>query len=728
MVGHMRSVNGPSHSMQASPPTAKTQFISSIGVSSSSDRNLSHSSRVPTAGLPPANGQNVDNQVRDIENLPTGALPASDGNGHKNARQDIAHLPTSALPADLRSTQGLEIEDGNVILHRKHNFFVRTVYRPGQRQNPLKRPSGRTTALPKVMPNQEKRIAASETRMMPSVVPINPVKEKAIPVPAWLEAIVVVIGLMASLVAHALNMFNFPRYELDEGTYMSSAWAILNGGITPYPYGYGHPPLAWIQIAAWVQFTGGFFTFGNALNSGRVLMLLYALGCSLLTYLIVRRLGGSRSAGLLALIIFSLSPLSITYQRQVLLDNVGTFWLLLSLYLLVVGNSRLFYIGSAALSFGIAILSKEIFLLFVPVMIYAVWLHTTRFQRKFALVAFIYTIVALSSSFVLLAILKGELLPYDIYLPWSHQVWHLPWDTHNHLSMFDTFISQAQRGQNQGNFLDSWKDWTNGDIVLMTLSIATIAFNLVVGWWNRKQLMLALFSISFWILLVRGGVVLSFYFIPMIPLVAMNAAMAANTIAGWVGKLVHLDFVRALLVFGVLVAIVPYDLQHSATVFTQHPTSAQTDAMGWIRANVPRKSFIVINSYLYMDLRTPGGAGVGNGATYPFAHIYFNVATDPELHDKLLQGNRDRIDYIVADSEMLNDIEHIGGQFKIIKDALDHSILRAEFRADDHETQLVIRIYQVIHKFPQPMVSAPPGAENLASTRDATTFLRTSNE
>ena len=93
-------------------------------------------------------------------------------------------------------------------------------------------------------------------------------------------------------------MFNFPRYELDEGTYISNAWAITQGLISPYPYGYGHPPLAWMQIAAWMQLTGGPFTFGNALNSGRVFMLFYAVGSALLVYLIVRRWSGSRSAAL----------------------------------------------------------------------------------------------------------------------------------------------------------------------------------------------------------------------------------------------------------------------------------------------------------------------------------------------------------------------------------------------------------------------------------------------
>src|SRR5437764_3384876 len=57
-----------------------------------------------------------------------------------------------------------EIENGNLILYRRPNFFLRTAYRPGQKQNPLRKPSGHTTVMPKVMPHQETRIAGSETR------------------------------------------------------------------------------------------------------------------------------------------------------------------------------------------------------------------------------------------------------------------------------------------------------------------------------------------------------------------------------------------------------------------------------------------------------------------------------------------------------------------------------------------------------------------------------------
>src|SRR6266496_3447567 len=480
-----------------------------------------------------------------------------------------------------QETAPQEIENGNIILYRSPNFFLRTAHRPGQKQNPLRKPTGNTMVMPKAMPHQETRIADSDTHLMPNVT-LNTAKQtRAIPLPTWLEAVLVVLSLATAFVAHAYNMFNFPRYELDEGTYMSNAWAITQGLISPYPYGYGHPPLAWMQIAAWMQLSGGPFTFGNALNSGRVFMLLYAVGSALLVYLIVRRWSGSRSAALLALVIFSLSPLSITYQRQIFLDNVATFWLLLSLYLLAVSNSRLLYLVLAGISFGISILSKEVYIIVFPTMIYAAWLHTTRFQRKFTLVPFIYIVIAVCSGFVLMAVLKDELFPYT---------WHLPWDTHPHLSMLDTFVGQAQRGQTGGSFNFSWDTWLENDTFFIVCSVAAPLFNLIYGLWSRRRLLLylllslppfrffsqearhklrsrdatrvvdrhlliSLLAISFWLLLVRGGQVLSFYIIPLIPLVAINFAIAFNTILGWPGKLVRFDVVRAILLLAVLVAL-----------------------------------------------------------------------------------------------------------------------------------------------------------------------------
>lgn len=601
----------------------------------------------------------------------------------------------------------LERDGNSVILRRAQHFILRTTIRPGlQRPNPLREHTGNTAMMPRVMPAQKQHMAESETKMMPSVAPINPLNKKQFPVPLWLEAVVIVITLAGTLIAHALNMFNFPRYQLDEGTYMAATWAIIhNGQLWPYAYGYGHPPLAWIQIASWVKLVGGFFNFGDAVNTGRVLMLLYALVSALLVYLIIRRLLSSRSAGLLAMAIFAFSPLAITYQREVLLDNVGTFWLLLSLYLMVVGNSRLKFLVGSAICLGLSFLSKEIFVLFIPVMIYGVWLHSTQFQRKFALVAFTYTVIAICSGFVLLAVLKGELLPTG---------W-LPWDTHQHLSMFSTYLGQVQRGTTQGSITGQWHAWKNLDQVLMIFSVAAVVFNLIAGWWNRKQLFIALMAISFWILLIRGGVVLSFYIIPMIPLAAINAAFAFNTIFGWLGKAAHFDLLRVGLLLCVLAAIVPYDIANANVDFTQNSTASQVQAIAWVRSHIPHNAFIVINDWMFVDLRQAGGGGVGTGATYPFANVYFNIQSDPTIYQALLAKNWDRIDYVIEDSEMEGDIRSTPGQFTIISMAIQHSVKIAHFTSGTGDNTEGVTIYQVVHKFPQPVVMTSSGTAQQAN-------------
>ncbi len=590
--------------------------------------------------------------------------------------------------------------DGHAILHRGPNFYVVTTSRPGRLQAPppLRQRSGHTALIPRFAPEQEQRISASKTREMPNVTLAKPWQGSATSLPGWAEAVLVVVGLLAAAIAHAYNMFNYPQYSLDEGTYMSSAWAVLHGMLAPYPYGYGHPPLAWIQIAGWAELTGGFFTFGNAINSGRVLMLLFAAGSSLLVYLIFRRMIGSRVGALFAMALFSLSPLCIAYQRLVLLDNVAVFWLLLSLYLIVASDSRLLSIVLAGLAFGISLLSKEVMVLFIPVMIYAVWLHTTKFQRKFTLVAFTYIIVAMGSTFVLLAILKGELFPTG---------W-LPWDHHPHLSFLATYFQQAQRGQSQGSVKDSLVDWMRQDPFLVVGSIAATLFNLIAGWRNRKLLLVALLALSFWVLFLRDGVVFPFYVIPLLPMFAFNIAVAFTVIFRYLSQWLRFKHLQVALLLIMLVGAVVFDVQHSSTIFTENLSGPQTQALLWMRDNIPHNDFVVINSYFYTDMHEEGGEGVGNGAIYPYANIYWNVAYDPEIRDTLLKDNWKRIDYIVTDAPMLYDITHLGGDMTIINTALQHATLVADFRPSKYDAQDAIDIYQVTHQ-PSPSVVMAAG-------------------
>ena len=62
--------------------------------------------------------------------------------------------------------------------------------------------------------------------------------------------------LLIGLIVNAINLGGSPQRIDDEGTYAAQAWSIANlGELTHYTYWYDHPPLGWIQIAAWAGLT-----------------------------------------------------------------------------------------------------------------------------------------------------------------------------------------------------------------------------------------------------------------------------------------------------------------------------------------------------------------------------------------------------------------------------------------------------------------------------------------
>src|SRR5260221_14523921 len=101
--------------------------------------------QVPVNGEPAAPMENPQRLAGKIS--PAGA----------HGRVLIQDSPTQTLDAQVAPSPG--VVNGNVILYRPPNFFVRTIYRPGQKQSPFPKPSGYTTNMPTGIPNHKKRIA-----------------------------------------------------------------------------------------------------------------------------------------------------------------------------------------------------------------------------------------------------------------------------------------------------------------------------------------------------------------------------------------------------------------------------------------------------------------------------------------------------------------------------------------------------------------------------------------
>src|SRR3569833_1100101 len=129
-------------------------------------------------------------------------------------------------------------------------------------------------------------------------------------------------------------------------------------------------PAAWAALAGWMFLTGGPDTFGGAFASGRACVLLLNVASLPLLYRLMRKLGCSVPVAAAGTLLYVASPLSVLYQRLVLLANIAIFWILLSLDLLLDGWGRLSRVALSGARFGLALLTKETALFLAPAVLF----------------------------------------------------------------------------------------------------------------------------------------------------------------------------------------------------------------------------------------------------------------------------------------------------------------------------------------------------------------------
>src|SRR5690348_13473910 len=190
--------------------------------------------------------------------------------------------------------------------------------------------------------------------------------------------------LVLGALTHGYHLFEYPLYITDEGIYMEQAWSVLREGrLSPYTYYYDHAPAGWMLIAGWVALLPRRFeTFGDAINSGRALMLLAHIASVYLLFQVTARLSRSTVAAVIATFLFNFSPLAVFYQRMVLLDNLMVFWVLLSLYLATSDKHQVLMPLLSGLTLGIAVLTKENAIFFVPSMAYLLYRNVRRWRSS----------------------------------------------------------------------------------------------------------------------------------------------------------------------------------------------------------------------------------------------------------------------------------------------------------------------------------------------------------
>jgi hypothetical protein len=221
-----------------------------------------------------------------------------------------------------------------------------------------------------------------------------------------------VLVLLFALLAwvHVVNMGASPLLEDDEGTYVAQAWALLErGDLAHYAYWYDHPPGGWIVIAAWAWLTDGFARVSSAVTLGREVSFIATMISSWLLYVLCRRIGMRWGWAALAVALFGLSPLAVSYHRMIFLDNLVTPWVL-GVFVLMRGKRSLGAYAGAGVCFAFAVLTKLTAGIFLPLIVWELWRTAYPQHRRYAIVLMFGSFGLVAFLFPLMAILRGELL------------------------------------------------------------------------------------------------------------------------------------------------------------------------------------------------------------------------------------------------------------------------------------------------------------------------------
>lgn len=505
----------------------------------------------------------------------------------------------------------------------------------------------------------------------------------------WELLVVAVLGIVA-LVSHGFNMFNYPAYTLldDEGIYTGQAWAVLvQHRLTPFTFIYDTPPGGWLVLASWMGISGGLHTFGGAIDSGRVLMLILHVGMVPMLYQIARKLGCNSPAATCATLIFSLSPLALFYERFVLADSVMLFFALLSLDLLLDGWGRLNRVVFSGICFGLAVLCKESALALLPGMVFIAVQQRWKHQGHFAIIGWLTPMLVVVSLYPLYALLKGELLPtFDVPLGQLSP---------NRASLLNTFFWQGFReGGGTLNYDNQFwnlvrNNWFVRDPLLLGGGALAVLFNLRRGLNNRQAMAIALLNIVPLAFLARGGLVLSYEILLAIPFLCL--ALAA-TLSFLLDKLPTPAVAGATAVITV-VGLAYWFSGSLQPLFTERPADAGREATAWIKENLPPDSRIISRDDMWTDLRSDGL----DGPAFPLVFTHWKVASDPAVRDAVFKKDWHNVDYLLTSPDIEKDF--VASNNIVALDALKNAYLvkrwEAASGAQNLHSQQIVELWKV---------------------------------
>ena len=500
----------------------------------------------------------------------------------------------------------------------------------------------------------------------------------------WLSLGIVAVLLAASGALHAIGIGGWPRLEEDEGTYIFQAWAVRDlGALAPYTYWYDHPPVGWLLIAGWWSTVGDLFNIDDPVMVTRSFMVFLQLISAALVFAVARRVGMRRGFAALAVALFSFSPLALELQRIGFLDNIAVPFLLASFLLAMNRRQRLWHFAAAAALFAIAVLVKETFLLMLPGLALAIWRNADRSTRGFCLGVAGAVFALIGGSYVLYAVLKGELVPGA-----------------DHVSLWEGIAFQLFDRRAGGSIFDATTEngatvsyWLDLDVILPAAALLALPFALFVKRLRPIGIALALPAA----MLLRPGYVPHMYVIALLPLFGLVIAGAcdwlwtrfegdgaAATTRRYAGRALVVAAIAGL----VVVAASPWSQKYDEMTGVDR-NSPYAEAEAYAARNVPLDAKLLVEASTWLEL-------VKQGRDPADVVWFYKLDHDPGVGIDFPNGWRD-IDYLVV-----SQFARVTPQVPQTQAAIRGSRKIASFGTGNDE----IEIRKVIHRTSNDTIAA----------------------
>ncbi|MDE3202907.1 MAG: glycosyltransferase family 39 protein [Acidobacteriota bacterium] len=513
---------------------------------------------------------------------------------------------------------------------------------------------------------------------------------RSVRIPKRIDAVIVAFLAVAVGVVDASGLTRWPGFNGDEGIYTSQSWSVLHGSIEAYTYSYDHPFLGWAMMAPfeWLAETLGITGTGMAVLDARAVMVLLAVADAALLYGVACRLGFRRVVAAFTVLAWGWSPLTVSFARQVYLDNIALPFLLGALYLaLDPARRQWFYVGAGAV-FAVGVLSKETTLLYLPVLLYIVVQRTAGQVRVMAIASMATCSVAIIFLYPLFALLRGEFFPGSGHVSlWSEQIWAQLFSRAGSGSLWNVASSRFQ-------LVDSWfhLDWW--------LPIAGLTGAVLMTAVARMRPIVVAVAISVAVVVKSSGYLPGMYIISVLPFLALCLGAVLNWLGGPAGAGKRRVTPRRVAAFTAVVALAvamtpeyASGIRREATVNLVGPAEM---ADQYAISHIPHNANVLVDPIFYVDLIHHGFRHQWRGAI-----AYYQYDLDPESLTKLPGGWRD-LDYLLVTPAMRDQISGKSVALPRTAAAIAHSRVVAVFGRGAQQVQ----VRKIIHS-PSDTASVP---------------------